>query len=362
MDSHLELENLAALPFVSRGRVGLSPRPPSVLMSPSPRLLLSALEPLTPDRAPVPFCSSDDVKELVLPVLSAPQHTSALQLPVMDCGVVDEHTADFVFADARNRSDPLFTFQLRSPCDLPAGSFPGSSNLPTPGLSQRHINQLAQRPTQTPPLLPPTPPLVLPQPDSVAADDNAARLPRLLAAPPPPASWPTNVWPSAVGVQQWTHPLSSIDGESDTSSASKSGSTSVGVSERSKCLSTAKSSSEQPQCDICHTRFARRSNLYKHQRSVHSTRRQYKCEICNYGFKRQDHLLKHKRGVHTKERRYACDICGTAFAEKYNKQKHMRVIHETKRPFRCGCGAYFQHRDQMLGCLRCKQATSKCTS
>lgn len=317
-------ENLAALrlpiPPAPRARV---PRPPPVLVSPMPRV-----EPLTPDRAPVPFYSPDDVKELALP-----------GLPVMEHGVVDEYSADCAFAAARRSSDAMLHVALRSPSDLAPGSFPGSSNLPTPGLSQKHINQLAQRPTP-PPMLPPTPPLDMASVVTVAED----RLPSMLAVAPPPASWPTNSW----SVSAATRGMAMTGEESGSSSGSKSGGGGGRVRKRKM------GAAEQPQCEICHSKFARRSNLYKHVRSVHSATRQYKCDICNYAFKRQDHLLKHKRGVHTKERKYACEICGTAFAEKYNKQKHMRVIHETKRPFRCGCGAYFQHRDQMLQCLRCK--------
>lgn len=109
------------------------------------------------------------------------------------------------------------------------------------------------------------------------------------------------------------------------------------------------------QCHLCRQRFARRSNLFKHLRSVHEEVRRFACTACPFKFKRQDHLLKHTRSVHAKVRKFSCDICGIGFAEKFNRDKHTRSIHHTKRAFRCGCGAYFQDRDKMLSCLRCKR-------
>lgn len=109
------------------------------------------------------------------------------------------------------------------------------------------------------------------------------------------------------------------------------------------------------QCNKCRQRFARRSNLFKHLRSVHEEIRRFACTSCDLKFKRQDHLLKHTRSVHAKIRKFSCDICGIGFAEKFNRDKHRKSIHHTKRAFRCPCGAYFQDRDKMLSCLRCKR-------
>lgn len=107
-------------------------------------------------------------------------------------------------------------------------------------------------------------------------------------------------------------------------------------------------------CHLCGQRFARRSNLFKHLRSVHEEVRRFACSSCSFKFKRQDHLLKHTRSVHNKVRKFQCEICGIGFAEKFNRDKHTKSIHFTKRAFQCACGAYFQDRDKMLRCLRCK--------
>ncbi|PXF42817.1 hypothetical protein BWQ96_07468 [Gracilariopsis chorda] len=113
--------------------------------------------------------------------------------------------------------------------------------------------------------------------------------------------------------------------------------------------------SDPLRCNMCGQRFARRSNLFKHLRSVHDDRRRFACQSCQYKFKRQDHLLKHRRSVHAGLRKFACDICGFGFAEKFNRDKHRRSIHMTQRAFQCPCGAYFQDREKMLKCLRCKE-------
>ncbi len=420
--------------------VSASPRFPAHLQSPSPRFSTSTnhpLEPVTPDRnvPAVPFCSPDDATGLTLPGLTkecdpVPTSTST------EMNVVNEKEADAVFEVARLRTrstDPLFG-GLRSPIDLPAGSFPGSSNLPTPNLSQSRINQLQQRPAGTAnsvpsplPLFPsaisprmfvlPTPSLPIPTVSdsrplySLSFASSAASAPVTSCAPTTtpylinpdpmlnntsaPVATSTNnattsaplaslsmpsmqpVLSTALSNAQLTTTSSSVvpptlnvnatnvasfnyatapaistssNDESDSSSSRK-----VGPRLKPSSSAISKSLQPPPTCEICNNQFARRSNLYKHLRSVHSTKRQFKCPICDYGFKRQDHLLKHQRSVHSKERPFVCDLCGTAFAEKYNKQKHLRVIHETKRPFRCNCGAYFQQRDQMLACLRCKR-------
>ncbi|CAN8076401.1 unnamed protein product [Agarophyton chilense] len=136
----------------------------------------------------------------------------------------------------------------------------------------------------------------------------------------------------------------------------------------STTIVAADTTSDRLRCQMCGQRFARRSNLFKHLRSVHDDRRRFACRSCPYKFKRQDHLLKHMRSVHDRMRNFVCDICGFGFAEKFNRDKHRRSIHMTKRAFQCPCGAYFQDREKMLKCLRCRQppntdpATADCVN
>jgi Zinc finger, C2H2 type len=147
-------------------------------------------------------------------------------------------------------------------------------------------------------------------------------------------------------------------GTNFSASASSAGSA-VGAGAGAGAIASASTNGSIPDslcCDLCGNKFARKSNLLKHKRSVHATTRKHVCVTCGFAFKRFDHLQKHINSTHLKRRGFACEICPAAFAERFNCSKHQRLMHfETVRPFRCGCGAYFQHRDQMEGCLRCKR-------
>lgn len=109
------------------------------------------------------------------------------------------------------------------------------------------------------------------------------------------------------------------------------------------------------QCQTCKYKFARRSNLNKHIRSIHHNERKFGCVRCGFLFKRRDHLDKHVKSVHLKERNFSCDICGVSFAEKYNRDSHKKTIHEKKRHLQCGCGAYYRNCEMMAKCLRCRK-------
>lgn len=124
----------------------------------------------------------------------------------------------------------------------------------------------------------------------------------------------------------------------------------------SSASASASAPADQTRCHLCNGSFARRSNLLKHMRSVHETMRKFSCTSCPRKFKRHDHLLKHQRSVHHKLKSFTCEICGALFAEKFNRDKHHRSIHETERPFRCPCGAYFQDRERMNKCVRCRKS------
>lgn len=143
-----------------------------------------------------------------------------------------------------------------------------------------------------------------------------------------------------------SHPSSSISAEHR------------GILRPDKKKKSPSSSAADALCHICGKNYSRRSNLYKHIRSVHGTERKYACDTCGFRFKRQDHLDKHVRSVHIGVRSFKCDVCGEFFSEKFNRDKHRRTIHETKRAYRCKCGFYFQGWDKMRNCQKCKKNSS----
>jgi uncharacterized Zn-finger protein len=127
----------------------------------------------------------------------------------------------------------------------------------------------------------------------------------------------------------------------------------TGAGASTSAAAAAATAPESLCCDICGNTFARKSNLLKHKRSVHAATRKHVCVVCGFAFKRYDHLTKHFNSTHLRRKAYACSICPSAFAEKFNRDKHVR-LHWQPRPFQCPCGAYFQRREVMEGCLRCK--------
>lgn len=69
---------------------------------------------------------------------------------------------------------------------------------------------------------------------------------------------------------------------------------------------TASAEGDSLRCDLCGNKFARKSNLLKHKRSVHAPVRKHVCSICKFAFKRYDHLSKHSKLILLS---LATDIC-----------------------------------------------------
>lgn len=159
--------------------------------------------------------------------------------------------------------------------------------------------------------------------------------------------------------ENWQRPWTQQDSNLTTTTSSKLlNSIATSLSVPSDSLETKTYPPVEPhplQCPTCKYKFARRSNLLKHIRSIHQKERRFGCVRCGYYFKRRDHRDKHIKSVHLKERNFSCDICGVAFAEKFNRDKHRTTIHATRRPLQCGCGAYFRYCERMANCLRCKR-------
>ncbi|KAH7644391.1 zinc finger protein 41 [Dermatophagoides farinae] len=93
-------------------------------------------------------------------------------------------------------------------------------------------------------------------------------------------------------------------------------------------------------CELCGNLFTRKSDLDRHNRTVHSdVKRLFKCQFCNYAcslelslqktytytFKRS---FRHDRDrhmqTHTNERPYYCKDCNINFRQKYNLSRHLR--------------------------------------
>lgn len=97
-------------------------------------------------------------------------------------------------------------------------------------------------------------------------------------------------------------------------------------------------------CSTCRKRFARKSDLVRHER-IHSGDRPNKCHICNKAFIQRSALTVHSR-VHTGEKPHKCDICTKSFSDSSSLARHRR-IHTGSRPYVCrfpGCEKTFTRR------------------
>lgn len=392
---------------------GLSPRLPSALPpSASPQVL----EPVTPDRQPVlPFYSvedavdfipSDDVERAREKERRRRVEWSSALPPIRTAavkdGCVDEEDADALFSNLSSRQprtaaplpmtapDPVRVTTpgtdrqpvvgLQLPLELPPLRNPHAQTAPLPWDNERIAFKISASPPipmgkDLSPLIrdaPELPELQLPTVTSLTNNINAFERPDCTMTSPRTTS------PSVAAINAFMSSSSTLSGPTSSVSDIESAVTTKRPPRRPSDEMVDHSppkrpsrvpisvpagvgagvAAEPPRCHLCGQIFARKSNLFKHLRSVHEETRRFACNQCSFKFKRQDHLIKHIRSVHSKVRKFSCDICGIGFAEKFNRDKHRRSIHETKRPFQCPCGAYFQDRDKMQNCLICKEGRS----
>jgi uncharacterized Zn-finger protein len=91
---------------------------------------------------------------------------------------------------------------------------------------------------------------------------------------------------------------------------------------------------KQFKCSLCSKRFAKKSHLNSHIRTVHSEERPYHCNECNKTFKRADCLHRHS-SVHTSIKLFTCKMCKKTFSRKDHLNRHTKSVHENSRPYVC---------------------------
>jgi hypothetical protein len=75
-------------------------------------------------------------------------------------------------------------------------------------------------------------------------------------------------------------------------------------------------------CDQCHNKYSRLSELSRHKRCVHKPLPRNQCNYCGKDFLRKDHLSAHVFGVHENGQIYNCEKCNTKFNKKSNFDRH----------------------------------------
>ncbi|XP_071989708.1 uncharacterized protein [Engystomops pustulosus] len=99
-------------------------------------------------------------------------------------------------------------------------------------------------------------------------------------------------------------------------------------------------------CNQCEKRFARSSDLLKHQRSHQGGDKPNLCNECGKIFRRRTALLIHKR-IHTGERPYNCKQCGKCFVQRQHLTTHVKT-HTGERPYPCSeCGKSYRWRSEL---------------
>lgn len=105
-------------------------------------------------------------------------------------------------------------------------------------------------------------------------------------------------------------------------------------------------------CTACSSRFARKYDMEKHYRIVHSKIRPYRCDECQQCFGQKHHLNRHKRAVHLKERRFQCPVCSSLFSRDEHLQNHYRAVHKLWKPLKCAfCDGEFFDRGALCNHL-----------
>lgn len=88
-------------------------------------------------------------------------------------------------------------------------------------------------------------------------------------------------------------------------------------------------------CAKCGKSFARKSNLERHERTVHnkSCDKSFVCNVCSKSFATKQYLDRHGL-AHTEQKRFSCSICGKLFLRKADLVRH-KLIHTDRKTFSC---------------------------
>ena len=115
-------------------------------------------------------------------------------------------------------------------------------------------------------------------------------------------------------------------------------------------------------CEMCHCKFAKKSNLKRHIKTVHETKKEYKFEMCHQKFPLKNVLTDHIQTVHEEESSFKCKDCSKSFPTKYRLKIHHEQFHF--QTYTCHeCGTCFEKKQQIeshINSVHLNQRPYKC--
>ncbi|XP_060086575.1 zinc finger and BTB domain-containing protein 46 isoform X1 [Heteronotia binoei] len=81
------------------------------------------------------------------------------------------------------------------------------------------------------------------------------------------------------------------------------------------------------QCPKCPASFTLKSNMDRHEKTIHFNRKKMQCPRCLKLFRDKTDLNRHLMSVHSRERSFACLFCGKGFGTQKNLATHMKLCY-----------------------------------
>ena len=90
-------------------------------------------------------------------------------------------------------------------------------------------------------------------------------------------------------------------------------------------------------CTVCGTKFTRKDNLEEHVKAVHEGIKRFQCSHCEYMTAFRSNMKKHEISLHadTVSELHQCQRCDKKFASMGSLNQHVRGAHEGIKPYQC---------------------------
>lgn len=79
------------------------------------------------------------------------------------------------------------------------------------------------------------------------------------------------------------------------------------------------------QCSKCPASFTLKSNMDRHEKTIHFNCKKMQCPHCAKLFRDKTDLKRHLMSVHSNERAFVCLFCGKGFGTQKNLTNHVKV-------------------------------------